>query len=133
MMKIVTLTAMRTMATAMRSKGSTVRGSIYRALANDSFFLTNIVLVFIFNIIDAIFTPIWLRLELAKEANPIMDWIYLNWGETAFVAVKIFVCSIALYILWQLKDRILAKIMIVPISLLYSIIAALHVWGWLYL
>ena len=133
---MATVTATRVMATvmtAMRSRESTVRGSIYQALANDSFFLINIVLVFIFNIIDAIFTPIWLRLELAKEANPIMDWIYLNWGETSFVVVKIFVCSIALYILWQLKDRMLAKIMIVPISLLYAIIAALHVWGWLYL
>lgn len=133
-MKILPMTETTETATEkMTSSANPFRGSLYQALANENIFAFNILCVFLFNAADAVFTSIWLRLGVAKEANPLMNWVYQSWGESTFIIVKIVVCTLALYVLWTLRERILTKLMIIPIMIVYTVVTGLHIWASFYL
>ena len=85
------------------------------------------------NFLDTTFTAIWLNAGIAEEINPIMGWVYLTCGVYWFITIKILVGAIALAILYVMRRRMLARILMIPVVLLYSYVSIIHIWASFYL
>jgi hypothetical protein len=67
-----------------------------------------IILIFLMNIIDLCFTLYWINIEVATEANPLLNFL-LTLGLGYFISFKILISSIGLIILNKYKYLALAK------------------------
>ena len=78
------------------------------------------------NLFDALATLFWIEAGLATEANPIMA-AALNAGPSLFVLSKIALVSLAIGLLWTHRAQRGARLALVPVGLLYALVAGAHV------
>tara|TARA_Y100000310_G_C20566180_1_gene755603 strand:+ start:360 stop:641 length:282 start_codon:yes stop_codon:yes gene_type:complete len=77
------------------------------------------------NLVDALATLLWIRLGLAEESNPIMEFVLEN-NESAFVLVKTSLVVLSVFLLWRLKNFATARILTIPVFLVYVYAMILH-------
>ena len=82
-------------------------------------------LLLVLNLLDAIFTYVWVSLGLAKEANPLMDYL-ISYSPTVFLVYKVLIVNLGVFILWRGKDKLLCKVLIVPLTGLYLWVLGIH-------
>ena len=80
----------------------------------------------VLNLLDALFTLVWVRLGLASEANPFMAEL-VHEHPIAFVAIKLGLVGLGSVLLWRLRHRPLAVIAMFLAFLAYYAILLLHV------
>jgi hypothetical protein len=82
-------------------------------------------IVVVFNLIDAMFTIIYIRSGLATEANPLMDGI-LAASPVLFMAAKLALVSLGVQLLWRLRDHRSARFGLFATSAAYMTLIAYH-------
>ena len=82
--------------------------------------------VLVLNLLDALFTLVWVRSGLAREANPLIDQL-ANEHAVGFVLVKLALVSLGSWLLWQHRERPAAVIAIVAAFLTYYLILLYHI------
>jgi len=78
------------------------------------------------NLLDAVFTMIWVIGGIAEEANPLMEYL-LSESPAAFMCYKILIVHLCVGLLWRLRSRKFARIAITPALLTYIGIVAFHI------
>lgn len=66
------------------------------------------VLLFTLNMLDAVLTLIWIRMDLATEGNALMAHI-LEYGEIPFLGVKLLIGAFAAYVLYRFAHMKVAR------------------------
>ena len=79
----------------------------------------------VLNLCDALFTLVWVRWGLAREANTLLDEL-VNEQAVAFVATKLGLVSLGSWVLWRRRDRPLAVIAIFIAFVLYYLVLLYH-------
>lgn len=79
----------------------------------------------VLNLLDAVFTYVWVSLGLAEEANPLMD-IIISFSPTAFIIYKVFVVNICVLLLWKVRAQRLCKILCMPLAMVYLWVLIVH-------
>jgi len=82
--------------------------------------------VLVLNLCDALFTLLWVRAGLAREANTLLDEL-VDEHAVAFVLTKLSLVSLGSWLLWQRRDRPLAVIAIFVAFTLYYLVLVYHV------
>ena len=92
--------------------------------------LACIAYVFFINVIDAFLTLVWLKANIAFEANPLMAITY-GIHPVLFVLSKFLIGTAALYFLWSAKHAKPLTILIVTAALFatYTWLLLVHVDG----
>jgi hypothetical protein len=80
----------------------------------------------ILNLLDALFTLVWVIAGLAREANPLLDHLLLD-HPVAFVVVKLSLVSLGSLLLWRYRSRPLAVVAIFVSFLAYYALLLVHV------
>ena len=81
--------------------------------------------VLVLNLLDALFTLVWVRAGLAREANPLIDWL-VEEHAVGFVLVKLGLVGLGSWLLWRRRERPAAAIAIVAAFLIYYLILLYH-------
>ena len=81
--------------------------------------------VLVLNLLDALFTLVWVRAGLAREANPLVDQL-VNENAVGFVLVKLGLVGLGSWLLWQRRQRPFAVIAIVADFLAYYFVLLYH-------
>ena len=81
--------------------------------------------VLVLNLLDALFTLVWVRSGLATEANPLIAQLVTE-HPLGFVVVKLGLVSLGSWLLWQRRERPAAAIAIVAIFLIYYLVLLYH-------
>ena len=90
-----------------------------------------LVFLVLFNVIDALFTVVWLSLGI-PEANPIMA--RFSQSPVVFVLLKMTVVCWGSLILWFHREKKLASYGVYGLSCFYFGVTVLHVWlSWLFI
>ena len=89
-------------------------------------FRNGLILLMVFNIIDALYTLMWIQNGLAVEANPIMNSA-LSMGPGTFLIVKVLMVTLGLTLLWRLRASSFARIALIIPALFYSAIIGTHI------
>lgn len=79
----------------------------------------------ILNLVDLIATLIFVKLGYAEEANPLMAGL-LELGAPVFAAGKLAIVSAGVYVLWRYRDRVLARVGSVVVSVAYGLLTVYH-------
>jgi hypothetical protein len=66
-----------------------------------------VVSLIVLNLLDAIFTLVWVEAGIAKEANLLLEGI-LSHSAIGFMLVKMALVSLGVLLLWRHRDRPLA-------------------------
>lgn len=82
--------------------------------------------VLVLNLLDALFTLVWVRWGLAREANTLLDEL-VNQHAVGFVAIKLALVSLGSWLLWHRRERPLAVVAIFAAFLLYYLVLLYHV------
>lgn len=82
--------------------------------------------VLVLNLLDALFTLIWVHAGLASEANPLVAEL-VNENAVGFVLVKLGLVGLGSWLLWQRRQRPIAVIGIVAAFLTYYLILLYHI------
>lgn len=83
-------------------------------------------LVVVLNLLDAVFTLVWVWAGLARELNPLMrDLVHGN--PVAFAVVKLGLVGGATLLFWRLRHRPLAVIAIFLAFLVYWALLIAHI------
>lgn len=82
-------------------------------------------LLIVLNLLDAVFTYVWVSLGMAKEANPFMDYL-ITLSPTLFLLYKIFIVNLCVLILYKAKNKMLCKILTFPLTALYLWVLSIH-------
>lgn len=82
-------------------------------------------LLFSLNLIDALLTIFWVRNGFATEGNHLMATL-LDLGDTPFLAVKIAIGAVTVFVLWRWKDLRLAKYGLTLALMVYIGLMAIH-------
>jgi hypothetical protein len=82
--------------------------------------------VLVLNLLDALFTLVWVRSGLAREANPLIDQL-VNEQAVGFVFVKLGLVGLGSWLLWHRRERPAAVISIVVAFLAYYLILLYHI------
>ncbi len=80
----------------------------------------------ILNLFDAIATLAWIEAGLATEANPVMAGA-LQGGPAAFILSKVALVTLAAGLLWRFRKQEFARVALIPVGLLYALVAGSHV------
>ena len=81
--------------------------------------------VLVLNLCDALFTLVWVRLGLAREANTLLDEL-VNEHAVTFVATKLGLVSLGSWVLWRRRNRPLAVVAIFIAFVLYYLVLLYH-------
>lgn len=81
--------------------------------------------VLVLNLLDALFTLVWVRSGLAREANPLIDQL-VNENAVGFVLVKLGLVGLGSWLLWHRRERPVAVIAIVAAFLVYYLVLLYH-------
>ena len=81
--------------------------------------------VLVLNILDALFTIVWVYSGVATEANPVMAGA-LGFGPGWFIASKVALVTLAVGLLWRRRDTTFARFAVVPPALLYAFVMGGH-------
>jgi hypothetical protein len=82
--------------------------------------------VLVLNLLDALFTLVWVRSGLAREANPLIDQL-VSEHAVGFVFVKLGLVGLGSWLLWLRRERPAAVIAIVAAFLTYYLILLYHI------
>ena len=94
-------------------------------LTSDKLHIICLKLLIFLNLLDAVFTYVWVSLGLAKEANPFMDYL-IAISPTVFLLYKVFIVNICVLFLFKAKSNFLCKVLTVPITTLYLWVLGIH-------
>ena len=78
------------------------------------------------NLLDAIFTLVWINAGLAREANPLLAEIVRD-HPVAFAAVKLGLVAGGSFLLWRYRSRPLAVVGIFVAFLVYYLLLLYHI------
>ena len=79
----------------------------------------------VLNLLDAIFTLLWVESGIASEGNPIMDRAMTH-GPVGFMVIKLALVSLCVLLLWRLRHRRAAAISLVTCAIAYSAVMLVH-------
>jgi hypothetical protein len=79
----------------------------------------------ILNLVDAIFTLMWITAGVANEGNPIMDQA-LSGGPVGFMVVKLSLVSLGVALLWRLRHRRAAAVAMIASATAYGSLCLYH-------
>lgn len=82
--------------------------------------------VLVLNLLDAVFTLVWVGSGQAEEANPLLRELVVA-RPVLFVAAKLGLVGLASALLWRLRARPLAVVAIFAAFLLYYLLLLWHV------
>jgi hypothetical protein len=82
--------------------------------------------VLVLNLLDALFTLLWVSAGLATEANVLLETL-AHGHPVLFVTVKLGLVSLGSILLWWRRDRPLAVISLFAAFLVYYLILLYHV------
>ena len=80
----------------------------------------------VLNLLDAIFTLVWVRWGFAREANLMIDRLVES-HALAFIAVKLGLVGMGSWLLWQRRDHATAVVAIFIAFLAYYLVLLYHV------
>lgn len=80
----------------------------------------------VLNLLDAIFTLLWVASGLAREANPLLHHLVHDY-PLAFVASKLALVGLGSLLLWRLRERPLAVVAMFVAFLAYYTLLLIHV------
>ncbi len=83
-----------------------------------------LVLIWLLNYIDGIFTIVWVQMGVAVEANPLMEGLIDT--PTTMLLVKTTLVTLGCFILWRFRAFGLSQLMITLALICYLLILALH-------
>jgi len=78
------------------------------------------------NLLDAIFTLIWINSGLAREANPLLEQIVQE-HPLGFAIAKLGLVTAGSWLLWRYRSRPLAVVGIFVAFLVYYLILLYHI------
>ncbi len=78
------------------------------------------------NLLDAIFTLVWINAGLAREANPLLAEIVRD-RPVAFAVVKLGLVAGGSFLLWRYRSRPLAVVGIFVAFLVYYLLLLYHI------
>jgi hypothetical protein len=81
--------------------------------------------VMVLNVLDALFTLLWVRAGLATEANALMSNLVEN-HAVLFLVTKIGLVSLGSLLLWRQRTRPIAVIAIFVVFLAYYFVLLYH-------
>jgi hypothetical protein len=81
--------------------------------------------IVVFNLVDALLTLAVVASGVAGEANPLMA-ASLTWGSVPFIAIKLALVSLGVYLLYLRRDRPLAHAALVGLTVVYGAIVLYH-------
>jgi hypothetical protein len=81
--------------------------------------------VLVLNLLDAIFTLVWVRAGLAREANVLLRNL-VNEHAVLFVVVKLSLVGLGSWILWRRRTHAAAVVAIFAVFLAYYVILLYH-------
>jgi len=84
-----------------------------------------LVVLLVFNVMDALFTLGWIDAGLASEANPLMETA-LSHGAEFFIGSKLALVSLGSAILWRHAGLPLARLAALPVLVLYAAVVGAH-------
>lgn len=88
--------------------------------------LTGVVIaVLVLNVLDALFTLVWVRAGLAVEANSLMRDLIEN-NAFLFVATKLGLVSLGSLLLWRQRTHPIAVVAIFGVFLAYYFVLLYH-------
>jgi hypothetical protein len=79
----------------------------------------------ILNLLDAIFTLMWIHAGIAGEGNPLMEHA-LSGGPVGFMVVKLSLVSLGVALLWRLRHRRAAAVAMVASATAYGSLCIYH-------
>ena len=110
-----------------RSGGSGVIGAWFNNVGEESLLapLTKSLLLFALNLLDAQLTVVWVRLNVATEANALMARV-LDHSEASFFGLKLAVGAFAAYILYRCAHLPLARRGMTAVLAIYAGLMLVH-------
>ncbi|MFQ5415610.1 MAG: DUF5658 family protein [Myxococcota bacterium] len=81
--------------------------------------------VLVLNLLDAVFTLVWVRAELAEEANALMRFLVED-HAVLFVTVKVALVSLGSWVLWRRRTHATAVVAIFAAFLVYYLLLLYH-------
>ena len=87
--------------------------------------------ILLLSTLDAIFTLLWLQLQVGEEANPILDY-FLQIGPVWFISAKAFLTLSGCFILYQTRHALFSKKAATGLFLVYVAVCIYHALGALY-
>jgi len=78
------------------------------------------------NLLDAMFTLVWVNAGLAREANPLLAGIVQD-HPVVFTIVKLGLVAGGSFLLWRYRTRPLAVVGIFTVFLVYYLILLYHI------
>src|SRR2546426_9830831 len=82
--------------------------------------------VLVLNLLDALFTLVWVRWGYAREANLMIDGL-VERHAAAFLAVKLGLVGMGSWLLWQRRHHATAVVAIFVAFLAYYLVLLYHV------
>ncbi len=83
-------------------------------------------LVIVLNLVDALWTLVFIETGVADEANPLMLRA-LDHGWVGFMAIKLALVSLSVLLLWRLRHRRAAALALWSGAMAYTLVVAYHV------
>ena len=81
--------------------------------------------VIVLNLLDAIFTLVWVESGVASEGNPFMDRAMAH-GPLGFMAIKLALVSLCVGLLWRLRHRRAAATALITCAIAYAAVMLVH-------
>ena len=100
---------------------------IKKVFCADRFYLFTLSAILVMNLLDAVFTLIWVEGGHAEELNPIMVEA-LSLGPVAFMMVKLSLVALGVWLLWLRRRKMVAQILVPPLALVYCSVVGIHLW-----
>ena len=95
------------------------------ALVHEDAFERSLRLILLLNLLDALYTSYWMGLGWMSEANPLMAHAFER-GPGLFLLSKLMLVSLSVWVLWQHRDRQLARLSAIPLGMLYAFVGGQH-------
>ena len=99
--------------------------TIKKAFCSNNFYLFTLGAILVMNLLDAVFTLIWVEGGIAEELNPIMVEA-LSLGPAMFMFLKLTLVSLAVWLLWNRRQKKVARILVPPLALVYCSVVGIH-------
>jgi hypothetical protein len=78
------------------------------------------------NLLDGLFTLVLLQLDLVRELNPVMDWVY-RLSPVSFMVAKLALVQLGMLMLWKNRRVRAAQLGLMAGAALYAGIVLHHV------
>ena len=99
--------------------------AIKKFSCSDRFYFSMLGAILVMNLLDAIFTLVWVEGGFTEELNPIMVEA-LSLGPVAFMTLKLSLVSLAVWLLWIRRRKKIARMLVPPLALVYCSIVGIH-------